>query len=271
MPKLRRPSLPKGPVVLPDQVDRELTEMQRRLINKDYRGVIEVGRGLLANLPAQSPQRAETCHYLSNAYGLLKRFEEAYQAGLEAVRIDPRESIYWYNLGQSARFTLRTGESLTYFEHAVELATDPEQAKRAATEIEVAREFVRSELELRGAGFTLDDLIEQQGLFQEGLVHTQAGRWEEAEIAFRKVIALADILPQPWGNLGLALIQQRRFDEAEEALRHALKMDPKYDLARQNLALLPGIRRKGPLPRVAINEPMAGAKIQPTIIFEKKE
>ncbi len=267
MPKLRKPSLPKTAVILPGYVERQLMEMQRRLVEKDYRGVVEVGQKLLATLPAQSPQRAETLHYLSNAYGLLKRFEEAYQAGLEAVRFDRRDSIYWFNLGQSARFTARTGESLTYFEHAVETAATPEQTKRAVEEVAVARKFVASELKLRGPGFTLDDLIEQQGLFREADSLMRAGRWEEAEAAFRKVIALADVLPQPWGNLGLALIQQRRFDEAEAALRRALEIDPKYDLARQNLAVLPKIRQTGQLPQVAVRDPMADANVKQTVIF----
>lgn len=266
MSKLRRPTLPKTSAAPSGYIERQIEELQRRLVNKDYRGVIAVSHKLLPILPAQSPQRAETLHYLSNAYGLLRRFEEAYQTALETVRIDRRDSIYWFNLGQAARFTLRTGESLTYFEHAMETATTPEQTRRAVKEVEVARKLVASELKQRGPDFTLDDLIEQQGAFQDGLAHMQAGRWQEAEAALRKVIAMADILPQPWGNLALALIQQRRFDEAEEALRRALKVDPKYDLARQNLAALAEIRRTGRLPQVTINEPLAGAKVKQTFI-----
>jgi tetratricopeptide (TPR) repeat protein len=270
MPRLRRPILPKAPAVLPAPVERQLAELQRRLADRDYRGVIAAAQKVLAGLPAQSPQRAEALHYLSNAFGMLKRFEEAYQAALETVRIAPRDSIYWYNLGQSARFTLRTGESLTYFEHAVKTATDPKQARLAAKELEVARKLVKSELKLRGPEFTLDDLIEQQGLFQDGMAHMQAGRWAEAEAAFRQVIALADVLPQPWGNLALALIQQRRFDEAEEALRRALKIDPKYDLARQNLAALAKIRRTGQLPQMVVTKPLAAAKVKQTVVFTDK-
>lgn len=268
MPKLRKPVFPKAPAILPSNVARQLDEMQRRLFQKNYRGAIEVGQALLQILPDQSSQRAETLHYLSNAYGLLSRFEESYQAALEAVRIERRDPIYWYNLGQAARYTMRTGESLTYFEHALEFATTPEQSSRATKEIAVARKFVASELKLRGKGFTLDDLIEQQGLFHEAGALMQTGRWEEAETALRKVITMADVLPQPWGNLGLALIQQRRFDEAEVALRRALEIDPKYDLAQQNLAVLPKIRQTGQLPQVAVRDPMADAKVKQTIIYE---
>jgi len=78
-------------------------------------------------------------------------------------------------------------------------------------------------------------LIEQQELFQYGNQLSGQGKWQEAESAFRKSIDMGDCLPQPWGNLGISLVMQNRFDEAEEAYRHALRMDAKYKIAKENL------------------------------------
>ena len=52
------------------------------------------------------------------------------------------------------------------------------------------------EMALRGPDFTLDQLIEQEDLFQNGL------QLKEAEQAFQASIAMGDCLPQPGGNLG---------------------------------------------------------------------
>jgi lipoprotein NlpI len=74
-----------------------------------------------------------------------------------------------------------------------------------------------------------------------------------------------DCLPQPYGSLGLALLMQKKYDDAEAAFKHALEIDPDYDLAQRNLAALPLTRESGELPRFAIRDPMAGAKLNLTV------
>jgi hypothetical protein len=50
--------------------------------------------------------------------------------------------------------------------------------------------------------------------------------------------------------------------------QEALKIDPEYDLARQNLAILPKPRQSGELPAFAIRDPMANAKVPHTIVYQ---
>jgi Tfp pilus assembly protein PilF len=113
--------------------------------------------------------------------------------------------------------------------------------------------LAEDERALRGPHFTLDQLIAQEELFQQAVQVMAQQRWAEAEPLFRQSIALGDVLPQPWGNLGLCLLMQRQFDAAEVALRRALEIDPSYTIARQNLAALPAIRATGKLPLLRIN------------------
>jgi tetratricopeptide (TPR) repeat protein len=270
MPKLRRPSLPRGRIVSASQIERWYNEAQHEILNGDYEAAIRTCRCALSALPSKGRVRADFLGFLGNAYGMLKRFEEAYQVLAEATQIVPSDSVLWYNLAQSARYTMRTGEALDYFEHAAELETDQSQARKFAREVEFTRKIVASELKLRGPGFTLEQLIEQQNLFREANNLMESRHWAEAEECFRRVIALADVLPQPWGNLGLSLIMQRRFDEAEAAFRCALVIDRKYDLAQQNLKALPEIRKSGQLPDFRVRDPMEAAKVSQTVVFDKK-
>ena len=88
-----------------------------------------------------------------------------------------------------------------------------------------------------------------------------------AEKAFQRVIGMGDCLPQPWGNIGTCLIMQARYDEAEAALKRALKIDPRYAIAKQNLALLPETRRTGPPKMVGMLDPFKGTKLKQEITF----
>jgi Flp pilus assembly protein TadD len=88
----------------------------------------------------------------------------------------------------------------------------------------------------------------RQDLFHESMARMSAGQWLEAEKPLRACIAMSDCLPQPNGNLGICLMMQDRYDEAEAAFRQALKIDPKYDRARQNLKLLADVRQTGQKP-----------------------
>src|SRR6266699_2263568 len=120
---------------------------------------------------------------------------------------------------------------------------------------------------LRVLDFTLDQLIEQEDLFQQGLKFMEAWKWEEAGQAFQASIDLGDCLPQPWGNLGICLLMQERYDEAEAALKRALVIDPTYTLAKDNLELLADTRRTGLPDTVAINQPFKGSKLKQTITY----
>jgi len=62
-------------------------------------------------------------------------------------------------------------------------------------------------------------------------------RYDEAEPAFRRAVELGPKLDRAWYGLGLVLIRQRRFDEAVEALERNTRLQPMspygwYQLAR---------------------------------------
>ncbi len=60
----------------------------------------------------------------------------------------------------------------------------------------------------------------------EGQAALAAGRYEEAERAFAKVLQLQPGMAEVHANLGLIYFEERKFEEAVPALRQALKLKP---------------------------------------------
>lgn len=71
------------------------------------------------------------------------------------------------------------------------------------------------------------------------LLHERLGRYEEAEAAYRQVIALDGRYATPWNSLGNLLKDHLgRYEEAEAAYRQAFTLNDKYTNAKVNLARL---------------------------------
>lgn len=264
--KTKRAAQPRNPTS-PRDIDRWLDRATQQLVAADYESVIATAQRVLRAPVASQEQRAEALERLGAAYTMLQRYTEAYTVISAALTIEPDNPMLWYNRAMASRFTMRLGLSLRDFEQAQELDADGVLAERLREDLPLARSMVASSLKLRGPGFTHDQLITQEELFQEAAEVLSQHRWGEAEALFRQVIAMSDCLPQPQGNLGLCLMMQRRFDEAEAALRRALEIDPKYAIARQNLMGLPLVRASGNLPEIRVSSPFEGQKIKQTLSF----
>jgi len=63
-------------------------------------------------------------------------------------------------------------------------------------------------------------------------------RWEEAVDAYRRVVAIDPTYAAAWNNLGLLLHRMGRYDEADAAYRTALEQDPRCCEAAYNLGSL---------------------------------
>ena len=203
---------------------------------EDYDGVIRTCRRVLRYVPAQAKQRARALDHLSIALMMQQEFEEAFAALSEAVTITPDEAYLWHNRGLASLYTIRYGQSVLDLERAVELETNPDLIAEFTKVLADARKMAEHERALRGPNFTLEALIEQEDLYQQGVQLMSAGRWREAGRVFRQVIELGDCLPQPWGNLGACLLMEHQYDECEAALRRALEIKTGLPLGPDQLA-----------------------------------
>ena len=255
--------------VTKSQIDLWFARATFAMQAEDWEVVIEICARLLRYLPKKSADRADALSYMANAYGMLQKFELAYQALCEALIITPNDSVLWFNRGLTDRFLTLIGQSVRDLEKAISLLQNPETLPMYKEELLTSEKMAQVEISLRYKGFTLDQLIEQQEYFHQGNALMMQRNWLDAEKTFRNAIQMCDCLPNPQGNLGVCLLMQKRFDEAEAALKRALKIDKKYKIAKQNLLILEKVKKGAPLPDFKMNEPFKGKiKVSSTYINE---
>lgn len=250
--------------------DKQLDLIGHQIFHKNYTEAVTTCERLLKYLPQHAPQRIDVLAQLGTARGMLQNFQQSYEAFTEALALDPKNAELWYNRSMASRFTMRFGQALRDVERAIELNTRSELTEQFDEALQFSRELAEKSISLRGPGFTVDQLIEQENLFQQGLLLMESGKREEAGRAFQASIALGDCLPQPWGNLGICLMMQERYDEAEAALKRALEIDSDYTIAKNNLIVLRTSWRTGPPALVELNEPFKNSKLNQSITFIKE-
>ena len=271
MTKKAKPSKQKKHrAALSSPVGSSLALIGQYLLQGNYPGAVTTCERVLRSLPRHARQRAEVLSHMGTAQGLLQNFPQSYAAFTEALALDPKDAQLWYNRSMASRFTSRFGQALRDMERAIELNTTRELAEQFEEALQFSRQLAEESMRRRGPNFTLEQLIEQENHFQQGVEWMEVGEWEQAGQAFQASIAMGDCLPQPWGNLGICLLMQERYDEAQAALQRALEIDPHYALAKNNLAALPEARRTGPPRRLALNEPFKHSKLKQSITFVKE-
>jgi protein O-GlcNAc transferase len=73
-----------------------------------------------------------------------------------------------------------------------------------------------------------------------GIALAEMGRWQEAVPAYRQALSRPTLAAEPIAcqNLGLALFHLRQYPEAERELRLAITLDPRMEGAYYNLSLI---------------------------------
>jgi tetratricopeptide (TPR) repeat protein len=252
-------------------VDKQFDLIEEQIVQQRYAEAVVTCERLLSYLPQHARQRAAVWAHLGTAQAMLQHFPQSYEAFSQALALEPQNADHWYNRSIASCYTMRFGQALRDAERAIELNTSSELTEKLADALQLCRQQAEESMRLRGPAFTLDQLIQQEHLFQQGLEWMEAGKHEEARQAFQSSIDMGDCLPQPWGNLGVCLLMQERYDEAEGALKRALEIDPDYTIAKNNLSALRISRRTGPPARVELTEPFKHSKLNQSITFLKEK
>ncbi len=234
---------------IPSQIHKSLVHRaqytQQQMLMGDFAGCVNTCEPLLNSLPSHSELRLEILALLGLAHGMLKHYQQSYDVFSEAISIDPTIAEFWYNHGLACHYLSRPAEATRDFERAVELTKNDtsEMARKFVMELKESRQELQEAMQAHETDITFEQYMEREERFSQALRLVRQEKWQEAELLFRQLTATGSKVPSYWGNLGVCLMMQFRYDEAEEALKQALVTDPDYHVASDNLKKLPEIRR----------------------------
>lgn len=84
----------------------------------------------------------------------------------------------------------------------------------------------------------LDEFLKAQELFDAAFSLMEKGQWEQAIAGFQKCLKINLDHAQSYGNMGICYAQLGKKSEALAALEKALEIDPRYEPAMVNKAMI---------------------------------
>ena len=213
-------------------------------------GRLQAARERLTRGAAAAPWHASTSGYLARTHLALGDYAAAAAEARRATRLQPSGGYYWGLLGDALRGLARLDEAASAYATGLrfspgqasvwegwgDLAVATGQGDEAAERYRVAvrllpaadgvRRKLAQALALRGEGAAAGRelaAVRDSGKADDakawnnvGTGEEKAGRYREAEQAYRKALAIDPELPEAWHNLGLVLRRSGRDDEATD-------------------------------------------------------
>jgi tetratricopeptide (TPR) repeat protein len=189
---------------------------------------------------------------------------------LHAIRGEHLESIPWFdrataiypyfaeahfNKAVACQKELDVAGAIRAYRKVVEVGDpqDPEVARAKRFLADVAATIFKQ-------GKTdLDTFLESQDTFNRAFALMEQGGWDQALAGFRAAAAMNDRNAPTHGNMGLCLAKLGRRADALSELDRALEIDPQYEPARQNRAVVERMQESVPMDiaqfkRIAFNK-----------------
>jgi tetratricopeptide (TPR) repeat protein len=162
-----------------------------------------------------------------------ENFGEAAEYFRRAVETFPYFAEAHFNRGMVCLKLLDISGMIAAFREVVRIGGDNELVAEARERIDSFERHVREH-----NGVSLDAFLKNKETFETALQKLEAGEYAGARELFNKVLAVEPAHLQSWGNLGLAHAGLGERDMALKCLNKALAIDPDYEVAIVNKALV---------------------------------
>jgi len=162
-----------------------------------------------------------------------ENFQEAAEYFRSAVEIFPYFVEAHFNLGMVCLKLVDIPGMIAAFREVVRVGGDDELVAEARGQIDNLERYIREQ-----NGISLDAFLKNKDIFDAALQKLEAGEYADARDLFNRVLSVEPAHMQSWGNLGLAHAGLGETVRALECLNKALAIDPDYEVAIVNKALV---------------------------------
>jgi protein O-GlcNAc transferase len=220
-------------------------EILNRALAFHQTGRLAEAQSLYEQLLAQEPQHADALHLLGVLLGQQGDRPAAIGMIGRAIALQPTIASYYNNLANVLKDTGRLDEAIRSYQRAIEL--DPHNARTIANLADIYLRQAKIgdaisqyenaiKLKSRTAPAQPDTVLAQMHN-DLGVALAQAGRLEEASTQLSAASRADPNYPDPYNNLGLVLSQQGRLVDASNSFNEAIRRRPQFPEPYNNLGI----------------------------------
>ncbi|MDZ7697640.1 MAG: tetratricopeptide repeat protein [Deltaproteobacteria bacterium] len=224
------------------EISEEVEDAVARALALVEKGNFEKAQRMLQDLEKRHPRNHMVMYGLGTAYAFEENFDDAITYFEKAIQIFPYFAEAYYNLGAAYQKKLDLRRCVHCMRQVIEIGRDEVLVQKAEDMIRFLEEAVTS-----NSRINLDEFLKAQELFDAAFSQMEKGRWEQAIAGFQKCLKIELDHAQSYGNMGLCYAQLGERSKALAALDKALEIDPRYEPAMVNKAVIERIREGEPL------------------------
>jgi len=220
------------------RIDPQVDEVVDQALAMVEQGKIRAAEKIISELLKQHSDIHTVQYAMGVICGMRGRHDEAIAYFDKAIEIYPYFVEAWFNKGASHQKKLEVGEMIKAYQKVVELGDPSDDFVRHAKDmIREIKNQIRQD-----TGLTLDQYLKGMDKFNEAFEAMQSQEWEKALRGFQEVVRIDPRHTQSYGNMGICYAHLGQKKEALEALDKALELDPSYEPAILNRAVISSLK-----------------------------
>jgi tetratricopeptide (TPR) repeat protein len=215
-------------------IDPELDKAVDDALRFAEKGNLAKGEALLIGLMEKYPKVYKVQYGMGTLHAMKGNYAESVFFLNKCLETFPYFVAAWFNKAVAHKNLLDLGNTIKSFRKVIEFGDRGDHLVITAEKLLLDMETSIS----RDYGMSLDLYLQSMAEFGKAFSQMQNKEYEKAITGFQKVLLFNKNHPQSYGNIGLCYSFLGKREEALAAFDKALAIDPNYQPAQTNRAIL---------------------------------